>query len=224
MKTFKIDGNGWHTIPGTNTRRPCQFLKVQATIFYHDDYHSGDVRLRNNRGTVEFVITQLKNQFGNTLPNQLQSAKEDLVVMLQQDLPEILAQSDYDNLTICVIPRAKSEQNYAENQRLFKTTISTVANNLQGFRDGTNFILRHTNTRTTHLDRSGYGGDGETPYPGITKDTCVISHEVNNKDILLIDDVYTKDVGIDEDAIQALLDNGANSVILYTIGKTVQRN
>ena len=33
-----------------------------------------------------------------------------------------------------------------------------------------------------------------------------------------------RNVNIDEDCIQALLDNGANSVILYTVGKTVQRN
>jgi predicted amidophosphoribosyltransferase len=41
------------------------------------------------------------------------------------------------------------------------------------------------------------------------------------KDILLIDDVYTCSINIDEDAIQALYDNGANSVIFYAIGKTV---
>ena len=43
------------------------------------------------------------------------------------------------------------------------------------------------------------------------------------KDILLIDDIYTKTVNIDEDAIQALLDNGARSVFFYAIGKTVSK-
>jgi len=84
-----------------------------------------------------------------------------------------------------------------------------------------NCIKRYKNTRTTHRNRSGHGGDGRTPYPGITKDTCYIANDVKGKDILLIDDVYTNTINVDEDAIQALLDNGAKSVIFYSIGKTV---
>ena len=67
----------------------------------------------------------------------------------------------------------------------------------------------------------GFVNDGPLPYKGITKDTCSISNDVNGKDILLIDDIYTHGVDIDEDAIQALLDKGAKSVIFYAIGKTV---
>jgi predicted amidophosphoribosyltransferase len=95
---------------------------------------------------------------------------------------------------------------------------------LPNFENGTNYIVRHTNTRTTHLDRNGQGGDGNLPYPGITNDTCTISDHVKGKDILLIDDLYTKSVNIDEDAIQALIDKGANSVIFYSVGKTVLPN
>jgi phosphoribosylpyrophosphate synthetase len=65
--------------------------------------------------------------------------------------------------------------------------------------------------------------DGEKPYPGITKDTCKISDNVRGKDILLIDDLYTKTVNIDEDAIQALLNKGAKSIVFYAVGKTVSR-
>jgi predicted amidophosphoribosyltransferase len=61
------------------------------------------------------------------------------------------------------------------------------------------------------------------PYPGITKDTCTISDQVKGKNILLIDDLYTKTVNIDEDAIQALLDKEAKSVTFYSVGKTVSR-
>jgi predicted amidophosphoribosyltransferase len=43
------------------------------------------------------------------------------------------------------------------------------------------------------------------------------------KDILLIDDIYTKTVNIDEDAIQALLSKGAKSVSFYAIGFTVSK-
>jgi phosphoribosylpyrophosphate synthetase len=58
------------------------------------------------------------------------------------------------------------------------------------------------------------------PYPGITSDTCYISERVIGKNIILVDDLYTKTVNIDEDAIQALLDRGAESVTFYSLGKT----
>jgi predicted amidophosphoribosyltransferase len=153
----------------------------------------------------------------------LQIARNQLSAILQQDLPQILNLSGKNNRTVCVIPRAKAENTYRQNQHYLKLTIRNVINSLGGFVDGTDYIIRHTNTRTTHKDRSGYGGDGELPYPGITKDTCQISGEVIGKDILLIDDLYTKSVNIDEDCIQALLNSGANSVIFYAVGKTVFR-
>ena len=61
------------------------------------------------------------------------------------------------------------------------------------------------------------------PYAGITNDTCTLSDEIIGKDILLIDDLYTKTVNIDEDCLQALIDKGARSVYFYSIGKTVSR-
>lgn len=36
----------------------------------------------------------------------------------------------------------------------------------------------------------------------------------------MIDDIYTETVNIDEDAIQALLDNGAQAVVFYAVAKT----
>jgi phosphoribosylpyrophosphate synthetase len=56
------------------------------------------------------------------------------------------------------------------------------------------------------------------PYPGITINTCDFSKDVMGKDIMLVDDLYTNSVNIDEDAIQALFDKGANSVVFYSIG------
>ncbi|MCF6205161.1 MAG: hypothetical protein L3J59_16105 [Methylococcaceae bacterium] len=61
------------------------------------------------------------------------------------------------------------------------------------------------------------------PYKGITNDTCHISDNVRGRTIILIDDIYTGGVNIDEDAIQALLDKGARSVYFYAIGKTARR-
>lgn len=84
------------------------------------------------------------------------------------------------------------------------------------FDNGTDYMIRHTDTKTNHLRNS----TGVLPYVGITKDTCYISENVIGKNILLIDDVYTKTTNVDEDAIQALLDKGAKNVWFYSIGKT----
>jgi hypothetical protein len=39
----------------------------------------------------------------------------------------------------------------------------------------------------------------------------------------LIDDLYSKSINIDEDAIQALIEKGANRVFFYAIGRTVRK-
>ncbi len=49
--------------------------------------------------------------------------------------------------------------------------------------------------------------------------TCEISPNVKEKDILLIDDIYTPGVNIDEDAVNALLKMGARTVTFYSVGK-----
>ena len=62
---------------------------------------------------------------------------------------------------------------------------------------------------------------GNMPYIGITNDTCEINSQTfAGKDVILVDDIYTKGVNIAEDCIQTLLNIGANNVILYTIAKT----
>ncbi|WP_211296601.1 hypothetical protein [Neisseria iguanae] len=43
---------------------------------------------------------------------------------------------------------------------------------------------------------------------------------VQPKIFCYIDDIYTKTINVDEDCIQALLDCGAEKVILYTIART----
>jgi DNA processing protein len=118
-----------------------------------------------------------------------------------------------------VVPRAKAETYYRPNQLLFREAVSHATNRLgKHYINGSHFIERRINTKTTHL-RYG-GGDGSMPYPGITNETCYISNNVISKDILLIDDLYTKTINTDEDVIQSLLDKGARSVTFYSIGKT----
>lgn len=202
---------------------PCdRFLTESVDAFYHSDYHGGDLELRKTVGTVENVICTLKNQFLDKNEWNLGKAVEALTDILKTDLPEILRQTGKKELTVCVVPRAKREHSYSEKQKLFRKTVSAAVVELGTFLNGTKFILRERDTLTTHLRKSGYGGTGNAPYPGITKDTCSISPEVRGRDILLIDDLYTRTINIDEDAIQALRDNGAESVVFYAVGKTLR--
>ena len=160
-------------------------------------------------------LNDLKNTFNNFSEEKLDKATNQLFDVLKTDL------SKFDRyLTICIIPRSKAENTYSYNQLLFKKVVQHVINEL-GFNDGSDYIIRHTDTKTTHLAHTQYGGNGSMPYPGITKDTCDIDTDVKGKNILLIDDIYTKGINIDEDAIQALLDYGAKSVIFYAVAKTV---
>jgi predicted amidophosphoribosyltransferase len=192
-----------------------QYLKQNIQGFYYSEYHGGGNWKID--GTIENVITTLKNDIPPYKDYEtLQIAINRLLTILRDNLSKFKQLP----LTICVVPRAKAEHTYRKNQLLFKKVIQQIIQEF-GFQDGSNYIVRHTNTRTTHRDKAGYGGDGDRPYPGITKNTCNISPEVQNKNILLIDDLYTKTINIDEDAIQALLDSGAQSVIFYSVGKTV---
>ena len=225
MNSFTISPKtSWYFHPEKNVKVPGQFISKSIDAFYHSDYQGGNADRRETIGTVENIITTLKNRFQEKSNDVLIKTQNNLIEILDKDLPKVLQKTGKNNLTVCIIPRAKALTYYASTQLLFKQAVTIVAKKLNGFSDGTDFIIRHTNTRTTHLDRSGYGGDGNLPYPGITKKTCTISNDIKGKDILLIDDLYTDTVNIDEDAIQALLDNGANSVVFYSLGKTAPRN
>lgn len=197
------------------------FLTHNIQGFYHTDF--GGVELPNNPN----FLYKLKNDpHHNWTEFRIQEAQQQFRRVLNIDLPAILAQINRNPITVCVVPRAKAENTYRANQLLFKSTIKTVVETLAGFNDGTNYIRRHTNTKTTHIRQpvEGFNNDGLLPYVGITNATCHISDDVIGKDILLIDDIYTRNVNIDEDAIQALLTKGARSVAFYAIGNTVLRH
>jgi len=217
----RIDNKGFFVNDSDQIRLIEKFLHQDINGFCHGDYNSGGAWQISN--TIENLIWTLKNDV-DPFPERIPHAKQQLSEILRQDLPQILLASDKSNLTVCVVPRSKMELFYRADQLYLRAVISDVVNSLANFENGANYIIRNTNTRTTHLDRNGEGGDGNLPYPGITRETCTISEQVEGKDILLIDDLYTKSVNIDEDAIQALLDKGANSVIFYSIGKTVARS
>lgn len=171
-------------------------------------------------------INDIKNQFGTIPTEQLELSKYKLCRELYEGILNIYNLLKLDELVVVAIPRAKAESYYTSNQQLFRQGIAEVVSAIKektelNIIDGSHYIRRHTNTKTTHLAKSSVENDGEMPYCGITKSTCSISDEVVGKDILLIDDIYTKGVNIDEDAIQALYDKGAKSVTFFSICKTV---
>lgn len=198
------------------------YLAKNIHGFYHTDF--GGIDLPGNPN----FLYKLKNDPHHNWPaSRLEEAQGELFQVLLNDLPNILTQIGKKELTVCVVPRAKAEGTYRANQLLFKATIKSAINRLgNNFSDGTNFVVRHTNTKTTHLRRpiDGFVNDGSDPYPGISSDTCHLSANIRGRDILLIDDIYTKTVNIDEDMIQALLNCGANSVTFYAIGHTIQNH
>ena len=190
-----------------------EYLQQNIQGYYHTSY----VRY-GNPGNPDY-LNDLKNTFNDFSKKKLDNATNQLYNILKTDLFQF-----NKSLTICVVPRSKAENTYSHNQLLFKKVVQHLIAELN-FKDGSNYIIRHTDTKTTHLAHSyrasQYAGNGSMPYPGITKDTCDIDTNVKGKNILLIDDIYTNGVNVDEDAIQALLDNGANLVIFYSVGKTV---
>ena len=203
-------------------------LVHDTNAFYNEDYLGGGGRWCMH-GTIENLICTFKNDITPYNALVLQKAKERLYDILKVDIPQILQIINSDLIRICVVPRAKRETAYRDDQKLFRTTIQQyikIFHVADGrIDDGTLDIKRFTDTKTTHLSRNGNdgGGSGDLPYIGITKETCTISDDVIGKNILLIDDLYTRTVCIDEDCIQALYDKGANKVFFYSIGKTVYR-
>lgn len=190
------------------------FLSRQTIGYYHQ-YYTGYGQ-PDNPGFLNI----LKNTFNNTPLNDLRVARDKISQILQSDIPGVMRDNNIHNCVCVCVPRAKGFNTYTPQQLMFKEAISITANAIPGVIDGTDCIRRIYNTRTTHL-RNVDVNDGEMPYPGITEATCQFdTGRIRNQQIILIDDIYTKSVNIDEDCIQALLDNGARSVIFYSIGYT----
>ncbi len=196
------------------------FLNIDIHAYY-SLYYLG----YGKHGNPNF-INDLKNQFNSYSAEILSEAYQTLIKYLKRDITYIYNLLGNSELTIVGIPRAKAEGEYSPMQQLFRKGISYTTRLLinQGLNliDGSHYIIRRTNTKTTHLAKNpNVENDGALPYVGITMDTCNISDQVDGKDILLIDDIYTKTVNIDEDAIQALYDKGAKSVTFYSICRTL---
>lgn len=192
-----------------------EYLSRTTTAFFHTPY----TRM-GNPGNPDF-LNDLKNTFNSFSEQKLQAAARQLRNVLDSDLPRVQRELGRQELTVCVVPRAKAESAYRPNQQLFLLTVRAAIKQIDGLVDGCEYIRRHTNTKTTHLRNPvpNYDNDGKPPYPGITRETCDISKRVVGCDILLVDDIYTPGVNIDEDAINALLDVGARLVSFYAVAK-----
>ncbi|BFM98606.1 hypothetical protein MOXK02_01650 [Moraxella sp. K02] len=212
------------------TIEPNEFLSQRINAYYRCDY------IGFGRDGNPDYINHLKNTFNSSNPNNLRlidDATDKLTLGLESEIIQILQEINSTvPIVICVIPRAKRLEYYHYNQLLFSLNINEVINELiqKGTHviNGSNYIRRHTDTKTTHLAHSPksaqYAGDGDLPYVGITKNTCYFDNNLVGKHVLLIDDIYTKTVNVDEDCIQALLDFGVTGVTFFSIAKTVLRN
>ena len=212
--------------------RKNNFLKKDIKGYYHTDY------LRWQCPGNPDYLNIFKNTYNSYSIEKLKDAYKITEDILFHEIYEIYNRLNEYKITVCVVPRSKT--NLQDTQLYFLKSVSDAISSIFDeyalvdykseevislIDDGTDFITRHTNTYTTHLGEKApnYINDGLKPYPGITKDTCHISPEIKGKHILLIDDIYTKNVNIDEDTIQALLDNGATGVTFYAVAKTIDR-
>lgn len=192
--------------------------------YYHEKYFPGEASANDYLGYIHV----LKNTFQNKSNQQLTNATTELKNILMWDIKEIIKMNRLNsNLVLIGAPRARKESCYSCNQLLFRRTISIVAD-LLNVVDGNSFIVRYKDTKTTHIRKksvmiNNVNNDNlVSPYPGITNETCNFDDkEIQNSKIIFLDDVYTKNVNVDEDFIQALYDHGAKEVIFYSCWYTV---
>ena len=203
MQKTVIGGNYW--------------LGRRCDCYYHALYPG----MKSPDNPIPFV-NDLKNDFGERCMFQIEQCEKILKELLVKDFSQLVYQ--YGNLTVVGVPRSKKESAYRHSQMGLKRAIRAAVKNNPCLKDGMDYIVRHSDTCTTHLYRCGCGGAGSRPYRGITKATCILSPEIAGKDILLVDDIYTPTCGIDEDAASALFEAGARSVVFYAVGHTILRS
>ncbi|MGX3011532.1 hypothetical protein ACWIUD_08240 [Helicobacter sp. 23-1044] len=205
--------------------RSNEFLKRNTSGFYTMDF-----KAKAQSRELHFLHI-LKNNKANYAESQLDECKN----KAREHIANFLVAYDKiygnaENIIVCRVPRSKTF--FAESQLYFQKAIREAISLANGginrkFINGVYYINRIKDVATTHLVNSQPAQiflpnlcKGDTPYPGITKDSCDISDKVANQTILLIDDIYTLYANVVEDCIQALYDKGAKRVIFYAVGRT----
>ena len=201
-----------------------RYLSRDVDGFYRENYLGF-----KNPDNPSYLNT-LKNTFDGEKQYKLDQARNTVVNILCEDLPKVMKACGMQSCIVVSIPRAKRLESYSKRQLQLIEAVRQAALRVPGATDGTAVIRRHTDTKTTHFssnvartlaDGTREYNTGRAPYVGITKDTCSIAKEqIKDRDVILVDDIYTWNVNIDEDAIQALLDNGAKRVVFYAVAKT----
>ena len=199
-----------------------EFLDTDIYAYYNTDYVG--YKKTNNPD----FLNELKNTFNNTPEEELNAAVNAVYERFVEDIPQIIQQNNFNECVLVGVPRSKAYTTYSANQLLFNETIKKSHCDILKkvpfckLWDGSNDVTRFKNTKTTHIRKEipRFNNDGDKPYPGITKETCKFSDKLKGKNIILIDDIYTKGINIDEDCIQALLDFGAKRVVFYSVGCT----
>lgn len=193
-----------------------KYLEKDIACYYHCDYVGFQ-----KKGNPDF-INRLKNM--SKQYDELDLIDDFITVsdIVRADIAHIIDETHVNDYIVITVPRSKAEDKYAQCQLMFKKAISCAANAM-GLKDGTNAIKRIKNTRTTHNWRD-LKNRGPMPYPSITTDTCTINKDmVKDRNILLVDDIYTHGVFVAEDVLQTLLNLGAKSIIMYVIARAKQQ-
>lgn len=185
---------------------------------YFNCYYTGYGNLNNPN-----YLNVLKNTFNGESYANLNNARTQVENILIHDIPLIMLENKLTNCVLLCIPRAKALETYSVNQLCFVQAVKNAAQRINGVIDGVDYITRVKNTKTTHLANSNISlvNDGDMPYPGITENTCCIEKNmIKDKTVILVDDIYTRNVNIDEDCIQALINAGAKEVLFYAVAYT----
>jgi len=198
----------------------------RETIGYYNKPYTGYGKPDNPA-----FINTLKNIFNNEKISELEQARNTVTSILVEDLRFIMQEQHMTSCLCVSVPRSKIPSYYQNTQLMLLEGIQNAIRTLDQayvnsgsnlkIIDSTDCIIRTTTTRTTHVRKeiSNFVNEGDRPYPGITSKTCAINKEkIAGQDVILIDDLYTYTVNIDEDCIQALYDNGAKNVIFYAFG------
>lgn len=202
-----------------------QFLKIDTTAYFHDFY----IPPRNGGGKFTELVLAIKGKSASGI----EAAKRVVSEIIKEDLDKLIDDNDKyrkERPVVIVVPRSKPDGFWQSHELQFKPAVSLGLHkskyNVKGMDskwiiDGTQYLARTKVTLTTHKAHlNDETNTGPPPYPGITRDTCKLDGDILNKNIILVDDIYTENKGIDEDCVQFLLDSGAADVVLYTLGKT----
>lgn len=191
---------------------PNDYLKEPVIAAYHTFYRPYN---RSEDGPTSY-INILKNYPDKHSDEELVKASNTLKDVLDRNLSAIKEKLGVSLLTIVLVPRSKPWQE--EWFQWLRRAVSewVDAHKEEGYINGCEYIIRQKDSPMTHWGETGI-------YPGITKDTCTLSSEIEGKDILLIDDIYTYGVNVDEDALQAVRDNKPKSITFYSVAKTLKK-